>query len=53
MFREFHEFVLVSSKLSNYISFETISDFFNTGESSQRLLGQMPTIINDVMQKIL
>lgn len=53
MFREFHEFVLVASKLSRYIDFDTISDFYASGESQEYINAEMPRFINETMTKII
>ena len=53
IFREFHEFLLISGKLGRYLSHEQINNFKASGESEEKLTEQMPIIINEVMKKIL
>ena len=53
MFREFHEFVLIASKLGRYLSFETINNYWAQGEAQKTLEDEMPEIINSTMTKII
>ena len=52
MFREFHEFVLVASKLSRYLDFDTINAFYARGDQ-EYISENMPRIINETMSKII
>ena len=53
MFREFHEFVLISNKIGRYIEFETICQFYQSGETKDFINTTMPELINETMQKII
>ena len=53
MFREFHEFALVASKLGRYISFDTLSAFHGSGEPTDTSGSLMPELINTTMAKII
>ena len=53
MFREFHEFVIVSSKMLRYLDFDTIVNFRNKKSDDDYLKNALPGICSTVMTKII
>jgi len=54
MFKEFHEFVLVASKIGRYIDFETVSQFYNSQPNETQFFNnKMPQLVSQVMDKII
>ena len=53
MFREFHEFIIMASKLRRYIDFDFLLKYHKHKQDEGMLRTLMPELMNSVMAKII